>query len=118
MSGPALSGGVTAATAQGHLPQYRGTAAASFPPVLSSYVTLDRDQPTPVLVNYEQPMVANGSVAVAKPPSLLSENRPLSRAIPIVCPNSNSLNAASYMRQLNQKQNQNPGVGSNEGADC
>ena len=103
MSSPALSGGVTIATAQGHLPPYRGTAAASLSPTMLSLPGDERESAVN-LSKLQQPSVVNGSTIPFKTNKTLLENsRPPSRAIPIVRPPS-SLDAESYVRLIHNKQ--------------
>ena len=99
MSSPALLGGVTSATAKGYLPQYRGSAAASLSPAILNVAGLDRGQDSSTS-KIDSPKVANGSSFGVR---ALSENRPLSRAIPIVRPPPDSMDAEDYMRYLSQK---------------
>lgn len=99
MSSPALLGGITSATAQGYLPQYRGSAAASLSPAILNVAGVDRDQDHSTS-KIESPRVANGSFAGV---NVLSENRPLSRAIPIVRLPGEIMDAEGYMRYLAQK---------------
>lgn len=99
MSSPALIRGVTSATAQGFLPAYRGSAAASLSPTILNVAGVDRGLETSDS-KIESPKVANGSSFGAK---VLSENRPLSRAIPIIRPPPENMDAEGYMRYLSQK---------------
>lgn len=99
MSSPALMGSVTSATAQGFLPVYRGSAAASLSPTILNVAGADRGLDASAS-KIESPKVANGSSSGAK---VLSENRPLSRAIPIVRPAPEHMDAEGYMRYLSQK---------------
>lgn len=117
MSSPALSGGVTIATAQGHLPAYHGTAAASLSPALLNVPGLTREMDNP-LSKLQTPAIVNGSTIPIKASKPLSENsRPLSRAIPIVRP-PDSLDAESYMRMIHNKQDVvRPGTGPVMGSD-
>lgn len=103
MTSPAMSGGVTIATAQGHLPAYRGTAAVSLLPAMLNVTGVAHEMNTSAS-ELQQPLVVNGSTIPIKTPKPVSENsRPLSRAIPIVRPPDN-LDAESYMRLIHNKQ--------------
>ena len=103
MSSPALPGGVTIATAQGHLPAYHGTAAASLSPAMLNLPGLARNSDV-FASKLQQPVVVNGSTIPVKPSKPFSENsRPLSRAIPIVRP-PDSLDAEGYVRLIHNKQ--------------
>lgn len=101
MASQASLGEVTTATAQGHLPQFRGTGSVS--PAMLSVAGFDRDQ-VHATGKIQSPSVVNGSTFPFKSSKPLSENnRPLSRAIPIVRP-PDSLDAEGYMRLVQKKQ--------------
>jgi len=97
MASPPLLGSITSATAQGYLPQYRGSAAASLSPTILNVAGFDRGLGHSSS-KIESPRVVDGSGV-----RVLSENRPLSRAIPIVRPPPESMDAEAYMRYLTQK---------------
>ena len=100
MSGPALSGRVSSATAHGYLPQYRGSANSSLSPAIQNGAAGEHDvtyQASKVAIHHEP--IGPVSYNVAKGP----ENLPLSRAIPIVRPSIDSLDAEGYMRYLQTK---------------
>lgn len=102
MSGPALSGGVSSAIAHGYLPHYRGTAAAALSPALLNVAGIERDLDHDTMKT-ESPKDVNGASPHNNAANNLSENRPLSRAIPIVRPAPETMDAEGYMRYLTQK---------------
>lgn len=76
MTGTALLGVVTSATAQGNLPQYRGTAAASLAPAMLNGPSTERevDYPTLKTDTTKEAIVTVSPMVVS---SFMSENRPL-----------------------------------------
>lgn len=113
MAAPALRT-VSSATAQGYLPQYRGSAAASLAPAMLSMPSSERDAEHRSPKPEHQSRSVDGIVPAAEP-SLLGENRPLNRdqsprPIP---PNSDTLDAEGYMRYLSQKADENKRITDN-----
>ena len=103
MAAPALRT-ISSATAQGCLPQYRGSAAASLAPAMLSISSSERDAGHRSAKSEHQSWSVDGIVPVVVP-SLLGENRPLNRdqsprPIP---PTVGALNAEGYMRYVAQK---------------
>lgn len=104
MTSPALSGAISSATAQGYLPQFRGSAAASLAPAIVNFSTGERDS----VRSMARPETARDS-AVGAASSLaanfLPENRPLNvthlqRPTP---PPVETMGAEEYVRYLTQK---------------
>jgi hypothetical protein len=105
MTSPALSGAISSATAQGYLPQYRGSAAASLAPAIVNFLTSDRDGAHSMAMA-ETTNTAVGAT-LGHEASSLPENRPLSgtrlqRPTP---PPAETMGAEEYMRCLTQKDN-------------
>lgn len=98
MVAPALSGTISATTAQGYLPQYRGAAAASLAPSALSVTADDRTGERSSMK--PEPLNGFGPLLAA---NLLPENRPLNRA---VRPSPDFVGAEGYMRYLSQKANE------------
>ncbi|KAE9380250.1 hypothetical protein N431DRAFT_323499 [Stipitochalara longipes BDJ] len=104
MASPALSGAISSATAQGYLPQYRGSAAASLAPAMANYSTSERDSERPTTkseATYDT-VIGGASILAA---NFLPENRPLNvnrlqRPTP---PPVETMGAEEYMRYLTQK---------------
>jgi hypothetical protein len=104
MVGPALSGTVSSATAQGYLPQYRGSAAASLVPAMVSVPAGERD----IERSMAKPEPTHDSAVGAAPlkaATFLPENRPLirNRLQRYTPPPRESMCAKGYMRYLSQK---------------
>jgi hypothetical protein len=102
--GLALSGTISSATAQGYLPQYRGSAAASLAPAMVNLPAGDRDDERS-LAKPELTHDSAVSFAPANAANFLPENRPLTRnrlhrPTP---PPAESRGAEGYMRYLSQK---------------
>ena len=103
MTSPALSGAVSSATAQGYLPQYRGSAAASLAPAIVNFSTGERDVERSMgkAEATQDPVVGAPSHAN----NFLAENRPLSRnRLPRPTPPpAENMGAEEYIRCLTQK---------------
>jgi hypothetical protein len=103
MTSPALSGAVSSATAQGYLPQYRGSAAASLAPAIVNFSTGERDGERSMgkAEATQDPVVGAPSHAN----NFLAENRPLSRnRLPRPTPlPAENIGAEEYIRHLTQK---------------
>ncbi len=102
MVGSALSGTISSATAQGYLPQYRGSAAASLAPAMLNLPTVDRDGERLIFKDAKD---AVGSISPMVVSSYLPENLPLNRdrtrrPSPTTV---DGFGAESYMRYLSQK---------------
>ncbi len=76
MVGSALSGTISSATAQGYLPQYRGSAAASLAPAMLNLPGVDRDGEH--LTSKENKDTSSG-ISPMVVTSYLPENLPLNR---------------------------------------
>ncbi|PMD35247.1 hypothetical protein L207DRAFT_109635 [Hyaloscypha variabilis F] len=104
MASPALSGAVSSATAQGYLPQYRGSAAASLAPAMVNYSTSERDSERSMAkseLTYDN-AIGGASILAA---NFLPENRPLNvnrlqRPTP---PPVETMGAEEYMRYLTER---------------
>ena len=95
MAAPALSGMVSAATAQGYLPHYHGAAAASLAPAAFNIPVPDRSsEQRDVKADVSFSEIAPTVVA-----NLLPENRALNRNRPA----PEGLGAEEYMRYVSQK---------------
>jgi hypothetical protein len=104
MTSPALSGAISSATAQGYLPQYRGSAAASLAPAIVNFTTGERDGERTMAKADVTHDSATG-VAPGHAANFLPENRPLSGnrlQRPTPSPTEN-MGAEEYMRYLTQK---------------
>lgn len=106
MVGTALSGEITSATAQGYLPLYRGSAAASLAPAMLNNAVADRDsqhcQPCADTTKESR----NGLVAFTSA-DVMSENRPLYLERTHTSIGSEESGAQGYMRYLTQKDDKN-----------
>lgn len=102
MSAPALSNGVTSATAQGYLPQYRGSAAASLSPAFLNVASSEREAIGSSAKN-EQSRDINASVGRTSTATLLSENRPFNHDPPTLHPVPSSMDAEAYMRFVQKR---------------
>lgn len=107
-SGPVLSGSITPTIAQGFLPQYRGSAAASLTPTMMNNTVADRD------LSYSQSGSESvndmGKATVAfMHTDVLAENRPpqMSRRSYQVTGGSEDSGAQEYMRHIAQKDDKN-----------
>jgi hypothetical protein len=98
MAAPAL-GTVSSATAQGYLPQYRGSAAASLAPAMFHSPGRDGEHQTSKV---EQPPSSIDSIAPLIASNFLPENRPLNRDRSPVRP-SDTLGTEAYKRYLSRK---------------
>jgi len=104
MTGPALSGTISSATAQGYLPQYRGSAAASLAPAMVNLPVGERESER----STAKPELAHDSAAGVgsfNAATFLPENRPMARnrlQRPTPAP-AESMGAEEYMRYLSQK---------------
>ena len=120
MAAPALSGAISSATAQGYLPQYRGSAAASLAPAMLSpmatMATIEREDDFGVSRVDQIRMSANGDFSVSTEgvapliaANFLPENRPINRDRPRrpVRASVETLGAEGYMRYLTQKAEDN-----------
>jgi hypothetical protein len=104
MASPALSGAVSSATAQGYLPQYRSSAAASLAPAMVNYSTSERDSERSMAkseLTYDN-AIGGASILAA---NFLPENRPLNvnrlqRPTP---PPVETMGAEEYMRYLTER---------------
>jgi hypothetical protein len=106
VSAPALRT-VSSATAQGYLPQYRGSAAASLAPAMLNISNHERGGGLNSSKT-EQQLHSPDSIVPLSAPSPLSENRPLNRGRspqPIQSMND-GLDAEGYLRHLTQKAEQ------------
>jgi hypothetical protein len=113
MAAPALSGAVSSATAQGYLPQYRGSAAASLAPAMLNMSTSERKDETAGMKVDEPKMVTteNGfkvsmeGVVPLIAANFLPENRPINRDRPRrpILASVETMGAEGYMRYLAQK---------------
>jgi hypothetical protein len=104
MTGPALSGTISSATAQGYLPQYRGSAAASLAPARVNLPAGERDSER-LTAKPELTQDSAGGLGSFNAATFLPENRPmarnrLQRPTP---PPAESMGAEEYMRYLSQK---------------
>jgi hypothetical protein len=104
MVGPALSGTISSATAQGYLPQYRGSAAASLAPAMANLPAGERDTER----SMAKPELTYDSAVGAAPlnaAKFLPENHPLTinRLQWPTPPPTDSMGAEEYMRYLSQK---------------
>jgi hypothetical protein len=105
MAGTAVSGTVSSATAQGYLPQYRGSAAASLAPtILNIGAERDVDQATTKVEPWKESNIT-GPLVVS---SILSENHPLKRerSHRAIRPSPDG-GAEAYLRFLSPKPEQN-----------
>ncbi|KUJ22947.1 uncharacterized protein LY89DRAFT_162151 [Mollisia scopiformis] len=99
MVGSALSGTISSATAQGYLPPYRGSAAASLAPAVMNMQHTDSDGENG---GSKRDSKHFSGPAQAMATSFLPENRPFnSERIPRAAPTSE---AESYMRYLTTKE--------------
>jgi len=104
MVGTALSGTISSATAQGYLPQYRGSAAASLAPAMLNHVTVDRD-PEGSQAAAEIIKEPIGGLSILPAQVILPENRPLNtdRIQALSSLGGDTMRAENYMRYLAQK---------------
>lgn len=102
--GAPVSGTISSATAQGYLPPYRGSAAASLAPTMANVPTFARDGSDRYMSKGE---MSYGSVGVSplNAASFLPENLPLigNRLRRPTPPPADSMGAERYMRYLTQK---------------
>ena len=112
MVAPALSGAVSSATAQGYLPQYRGSAAASLAPAMITMNTLERENENTGMKAGQLKISADNSskismegVAPLIAANFSPENRPINRDRPHrpILASVESMGAEGYMRYLTQK---------------
>ena len=101
MIGTTLSGTVSSATAQGYLPQYRGSAAASLAPTVLNIPSAERDseRSTTKVDTAKDTLFGLTSFTAA---NFLPENRPLSRdrtQRPIAA-SADALDAEGYLRTV------------------
>ena len=106
MVGSALSGRVSSATAQGYLPQYRGSAAASLAPAMLNHASADHD------IDHKQAssdITKEPATGIVNSQFMLSENRPFvnERMHSVSSVGGDSMRAESYMRYLAQKDKRN-----------
>lgn len=106
MAAPALRT-VSSATAQGCLPQYRGSAAASLVPAMLSHYSPGRDGEYGSL-KVEQPGHSGDGTTAVPGSDFLTENRPLhwDQSPHTIRSSSNTPGAEEYMRYLAQKADQ------------
>jgi hypothetical protein len=106
MAAPALRT-VSSATAQGYLPQYRGSAAASLVPAMLSNYSPGRDGEYASL-KLEQPGHSGDGTVTVPGSDFLTENRPLhwDPSPHAIRPASDTPRAEQYMRYLAQKADQ------------
>lgn len=104
LAAPALSGTVSSTTAQGYLPQYRGTAAASLAPAMLNLPTSDIEAER-LTSKGKSSGHPNKSFAPLIASNFLPENRPLNRdRVPrAIHPLLESMNAETYMRSISRK---------------
>ena len=104
MVGTALSGTVSSATAQGYLPQYRGSAAASLAPAMLNHATVDRDSEG-LRAASEITKESIGGLSIVPTQIILPENRPLNtdRIQALSTLGGDTMRAENYMRYLAQK---------------
>ena len=103
MCAPA-SGMLSSATAQGYLPQYRGSATASLAPAMPTPPTTKCDSERSTL-KVENLRLSMEDVAPLVAANFLPENRPLTRdrsSRPMRA-SAESMDAEGYMRYLSQK---------------
>lgn len=95
----AVSGTVSSTTAQGYLPQYHGSAAASLAPAITNIATSDRESER--ITNKTQ----STGVAPLIAANFLPENRPLNRdrTPRPIRPSPETMGAGAYMRYVAQK---------------
>ncbi len=104
MVGTALSGTVSSATAQGYLPQYRGSAAASLAPAMTNVTASERDADQ----SPAKAQTSKGNSISFTAVNSLPENRPL-----LDCPqgaitqSTDNMGAEGYMRFLTEKDEKN-----------
>lgn len=98
MAAPALRT-VSSATAQGYLPQYRGSAAASLAPAMFRIPTPERDHEH-LSSKTELPNPSADIIIPASASRVLPENWPLHRSQSprLIRPATNTLGAEEYMR--------------------
>lgn len=99
MTSEALTGVVTSTTAQGNLPQYRGSAAASLAPAMLNVLAYQRDVDYPTLKSE----TSTEGLAVLSPmvvSSTMAENRPLHG----YSSSTGGFGAEDYMRHLTREQ--------------
>jgi hypothetical protein len=101
MIGTTLSGTVSSATAQGYLPQYRGSAAASLAPTVLNIPSAERDseRSTTKVDTAKDSLFGLTSFTAA---NFLPENRPVSRdrtQRPIAV-SADALDAEGYLRTV------------------
>ena len=111
MAAPALSGRVSSATAQGYLPQYRGSAAASLAPAMLNISTLKREDEI-ASMKVDEPKASMGNdikvslegVVPLIAANFLPENRPTDRDRPRrpILASVEAMGAEAYMRYLAQ----------------
>jgi hypothetical protein len=99
MTSQALSGAISSATAQGYLPQYRGSAAASLAPAMVNFATGERDNERSMTKMNDSGVAPNLSA------NLLAESRPMNVNRPQrpMLPCAETMGAEDYMRYLTQK---------------
>ena len=114
IASPDLSGAVSSSTAQGCLPQYRGTAAASLAPAMFTTTTLEGEDESAGM-KVDQLKVStdgNGNLKASMEgvvpliaANFLPENRPLNRDRPRrpIRASVETMGAEGYMRYLSQK---------------
>ena len=112
MAAPALSGAVSSATAQGYLPQYRGSAAASLAPTMITMNALEREDENSAMKADQVKASVDNSIKVSMEGAVpliaanfLPENRPINRDRPHrpILASVESMGAEGYMRYLAQK---------------
>jgi len=104
MAAPALSGAISPATAQGYLPQYRGSAAASLAPTVLNIPFLEREGEHFITKN-DQTGSSTSGIAPLIAANFLPENRPLNRdrGPRPIRPSPETMGAEGYMRYVSQK---------------
>lgn len=117
MAAPALSGAISSATAQGYLPQYRGSAAASLAPaMLNPMASAEREDEFGITKIDQIKISASGEFSVSTDgvapliaANFLPENRPINRDRPRrpIRASVETLGAEGYMRYLTQKAEDN-----------
>jgi hypothetical protein len=108
MIGTTLSGTVSSATAQGYLPQYRGSAAASLAPTVLNIPSAEREseRSTTKVDTVKDSLFGLTSFTTA---NFLPENRPLSRDRthrPITA-SADALDAEGYLRTVGRMDDDN-----------
>ena len=104
MAAPALSGTVSSATAQGYLPQYRGSAAASLTPAMFLNPASDSDSGH-LIAKRDGRKEYNNNGAQLVPASFLPENYALNRGEIL---RSETMGAEAYMRYITRKADDDP----------